>query len=772
MMMLLRLPKSSTYICKRRRYTIGHTTRNYGVYSRFILGWNTRLYPDNNRKGPTNWRTGTFSTDSSGSQRQSNRSVEIVCSGCGIELQTDKKDASGYLPQKEVLHAAREQLRREQEERDIGYEEPNRYQRKQQTHGIICQRCYQSKHYGNLVPIQLPYDTFEQYLDAIRPLDCVVVQLIDVFDFHGSIIPNLKERIGENKPVILVLNKCDLLPKHTNYQRLEQWARKELKKMNISDVEDISCISAQRGKGIDTVLESIKKHRKGRDVYIIGTANVGKSTFVNRILHRIWASKASTNPRKQKKESKKNYAVVLDELPEGYEVNDTYVGDMEALLNEQRQLGQLKKLDAKTLEKLGIDEEGTPYPRSEVHESTPDKEDLHAKPRSSDVALDAVEDAAWEEIRNKSRVKKSTERTLEKPTISVRTEVASQTKLIDRQGKEVGKNRLAGTGDGPYSTAMNTAMTDNTNLPAPLRALPFEEAASLVGGDSKRASQSEGNLEQTPAMPLTTSPLPGTTLGVIGAPLVPGGVSRLYDTPGIISNEKKQQLMEYLSSFGPHTLKQILPQKTLRLTHYSLRPGRCMFLGGLVRIDYFHPVEDVHMLFTPATSLRTHITSTNKADELWEKHCNNLDKEDPLLFPSFGPLDDEHGYNLVDSIPWLRKRVYHGDPPKGGSPKRTRSRRQQRIRHSILDVALGGLGWVIVTPIEVKGMYGWERAVSQGSIRVRTVHGLDVHFREPILPHEASGTTPKHWRKHSEPRAVSLDKVEWERRKVAEHTIG
>jgi hypothetical protein len=47
-----------------------------------------------------------------------------------------------------------------------------------------------------------------------------------------------------------------------------------------------------------------------------------------------------------------------------------------------------------------------------------------------------------------------------------------------------------------------------------------------------------------PEIPFTTSPLPGTTLGVIGAPFDSAGNAFLYDTPGIIGDPHKQRLLE------------------------------------------------------------------------------------------------------------------------------------------------------------------------------------------------------------------------------------
>jgi hypothetical protein len=42
---------------------------------------------------------------------------------------------------------------------------------------IICQRCYQAKHYGKLVPLAVDASVFEGYLRAIRNLDVLVVKV-------------------------------------------------------------------------------------------------------------------------------------------------------------------------------------------------------------------------------------------------------------------------------------------------------------------------------------------------------------------------------------------------------------------------------------------------------------------------------------------------------------------------------------------------------------------------------------------------------------------
>lgn len=69
-------------------------------------------------------------------------------------------------------------------------------------------------------------------VSQIRDKEGLVVHLIDIFDAEGTIIKSLPRIIGD-KPVILVGNKMDLLPKSTNRRKLTQWLRSEAKKQEL-----------------------------------------------------------------------------------------------------------------------------------------------------------------------------------------------------------------------------------------------------------------------------------------------------------------------------------------------------------------------------------------------------------------------------------------------------------------------------------------------------------------------------------------------------------
>ena len=176
-----------------------------------------------------------------------------TCEGCGSQLQMDDPSRPGYLPPKAFSKET-----------------------------MLCQRCFRIRHYGDVTPVAHDPEVYARILDDVGEAEGLVVLVVDLFDFSGSWIPGLHRRIGRN-PLLLVANKLDLFPASTRKGRLREWVRRSSREMGIEPVDVLLC-SAAKGWQIDQVMASIERHRRGQDVYIIGTTNVGKSTLVNRII--------------------------------------------------------------------------------------------------------------------------------------------------------------------------------------------------------------------------------------------------------------------------------------------------------------------------------------------------------------------------------------------------------------------------------------------------------------------------------------------------------
>lgn len=181
---------------------------------------------------------------------------KTICVGCGVPIQTDEKEALGYAPPSAL-------------ERDV----------------IICQRCFRLKHYNEIQDVAMTDEDFLKLLSGIGKTNALVVKVVDIFDFNGSWVPGLQRLVGKND-ILLVGNKVDLLPKSTNHNRLIKWMKHSAKGLGLKPV-DVLLMSAEKGSGIQEVAEAIDHYRHGKDVYIVGCTNVGKSTFINRLINKF-----------------------------------------------------------------------------------------------------------------------------------------------------------------------------------------------------------------------------------------------------------------------------------------------------------------------------------------------------------------------------------------------------------------------------------------------------------------------------------------------------
>lgn len=175
------------------------------------------------------------------------------CAGCGIQLQTQDKGKPGYVPESAITRQP-----------------------------AICQRCFRIKNYNEAASVTVDNDEFLKLLGGIGSTDSLVVHIVDLFDFEGSLISGLQRFVGAN-PVLLVVNKVDLLPKAVNLNRLRNWVQHQAKSQGLK-VVDVALCSAKRNIGFERVIEAIEAYRGDRDVYVVGATNVGKSTLINRLI--------------------------------------------------------------------------------------------------------------------------------------------------------------------------------------------------------------------------------------------------------------------------------------------------------------------------------------------------------------------------------------------------------------------------------------------------------------------------------------------------------
>lgn len=194
------------------------------------------------------------------------------CYGCGAKVQTD-------------------------DDSEVGFVETEEYQIKlknRQLSQLLCLRCANLAN-GKMInavvgqggaKISKGLITPEELKESLRDIRLrknLVVKIVDCADFHGSFLPKIRDLVGSN-PILLIVTKCDVLPKTCDFEKMKEYVIKECERKKLTLAGDPIFVSArskdQNIGGMKQAVLTTLRERRGRDVYVVGAANVGKSTFV------------------------------------------------------------------------------------------------------------------------------------------------------------------------------------------------------------------------------------------------------------------------------------------------------------------------------------------------------------------------------------------------------------------------------------------------------------------------------------------------------------
>ena len=148
---------------------------------------------------------------------------ELFCIGCGAPIQTENKEGLGYTPQSAL---------------EKGLE----------TGEVYCQRCFRLRHYNEITDVHLTDDDFLKLLHEVGDSDALVVNVVDIFDFNGSVIPGLPRFVAGND-VLLVGNKKDILPKSVKDSKVTHWLMERAHEEGMRPV-DVVLTSVICGSGL------------------------------------------------------------------------------------------------------------------------------------------------------------------------------------------------------------------------------------------------------------------------------------------------------------------------------------------------------------------------------------------------------------------------------------------------------------------------------------------------------------------------------------------
>ena len=207
-----------------------------------------------------------------------------LCTGCGVEMigggyssTTTKKMTAG-----EEAHESYNRTKKQEKKSRYADVFDTNTRGRTTPDQLLCQRC-KSLQGGNVMGA---YDALKDvdakvftsqlaHIVARRRFGlCVVV--VDGTDPEFSSVRKLRDVI-KSTPCILAINKSDLLPRMSRYDLKYLKSRVEAGRTKVIDAY---AVSATTGHGMVELAEGIISDIAGKDVFVVGAANVGKSTLV------------------------------------------------------------------------------------------------------------------------------------------------------------------------------------------------------------------------------------------------------------------------------------------------------------------------------------------------------------------------------------------------------------------------------------------------------------------------------------------------------------
>lgn len=172
----------------------------------------------------------------------------------------------------------------------------------QQNFQKVCQRCFGLWHYNDCDDIyrpafgtpafdELTAESFEAMLrKTLAPAtEAAVLAVVDLFDFGNSFkMLEFLAKVLEDKPKVkvhIIANKLDLLSKEVSKPRIRGWVAREanaagLTKIRMTAVHLVSC---HKREGIKAIAKLLEQTEAPPEFYVVGAANAGKSSLLNRL---------------------------------------------------------------------------------------------------------------------------------------------------------------------------------------------------------------------------------------------------------------------------------------------------------------------------------------------------------------------------------------------------------------------------------------------------------------------------------------------------------
>ena len=182
----------------------------------------------------------------------------LRCYHCGVILQTENPDEPGYIT-KSVIEGKKQVL--------IPY----------------CNNCYESMITlnGSVLDQQVDNDILKVLDDAVAT-DALIVWVVDLFSFNGTLNPDLIKKLRKQK-VWVVGTKRDLFPRGIKDAVFARYIDERFTEAGLKPTA-IRIVGAGDGQDAVDLFKELNEAREAHDIYMIGKITSGKTSLINKFL--------------------------------------------------------------------------------------------------------------------------------------------------------------------------------------------------------------------------------------------------------------------------------------------------------------------------------------------------------------------------------------------------------------------------------------------------------------------------------------------------------
>ena len=182
----------------------------------------------------------------------------LRCYHCGVILQTENPDEPGYIT-KSVIEGKKQVL--------IPY----------------CNNCYESMITlnGSVLDQQVDNDILKVLDDAVAT-DALIVWVVDLFSFNGTLNPDLIKKLRKQK-VWVVGTKRDLFPRGIKDAVFARYIDERFTEAGLKPTA-IRIVGAGDGQDAADLFKELNEAREAHDIYMIGKITSGKTSLINKFL--------------------------------------------------------------------------------------------------------------------------------------------------------------------------------------------------------------------------------------------------------------------------------------------------------------------------------------------------------------------------------------------------------------------------------------------------------------------------------------------------------